>query len=111
MTGDSGLAAERTALAWSRTALAVFANAGLLALREESGCAGPLGLFAACFAALSAIAVVLACARRGRALRGSPVLLRISPRRQVLLVGSCVLASSLLCAFAATWATGHKSGL
>ncbi|MGZ4524044.1 MAG: DUF202 domain-containing protein, partial [Mycobacteriaceae bacterium] len=40
----NGLAAERTALAWSRTSLAVLGNGGLLLLRHFGDAVGPFEL-------------------------------------------------------------------
>lgn len=66
---DAGLQAERTALAWNRTSLALLANA-LLALRQGlvSGKALVLGLGIALLA--GALAVSLLGRRRRRALLG-----------------------------------------
>ncbi len=42
MHDAAGTAAERTALAWSRTSLAVLTNGGLLLLRHVTGAGGAL---------------------------------------------------------------------
>ncbi|MGL6236006.1 MAG: DUF202 domain-containing protein [Segniliparus sp.] len=100
MTAANGLAAERVVLAWSRTSLAVFATAGLLALREAAGRPGLAGALAACLAVVSAAVVSCASLRRGRALRRALPSRSVSPLWEVRLVGGCVLALSAACAFA-----------
>lgn len=70
-----GLAAQRTVLAWERTALGILANGALLVLRE-AGSGDPVARVGACWAAALALLVVhlgrsrslvvLAGARSGR---------------------------------------------
>ncbi|EFV12052.1 DUF202 domain-containing protein [Segniliparus rugosus] len=100
MTDANGLAAERVVLAWSRTSLAVFGNAGLLALREWTCRPGPVGAFAALLVVMCVAGFCHAALRRGRALRRARPSPAASPKREVRLVGGCVLALSLVCALA-----------
>lgn len=69
MTSDPalGLAAERTALAWQRTALALAANGVLLLVREPLG--GLVGAVVAAAAFALAAAVVLVGRHRSRELQ------------------------------------------
>ncbi len=62
MSGDRGLAAERTALAWSRTSLAFLANGGLLLLRHVTGSLRPVHV-ALAVAASAIAAMVILCGR------------------------------------------------
>ena len=66
-----GLAAQRTVLAWERTALGVLANGALLVLRD-AGSHAPIARAGACWAAALALLTV----QLGRS------------RRQVVLVGA-----------------------
>ncbi|MBH3430149.1 DUF202 domain-containing protein [Pseudomonas alkylphenolica] len=67
---DPGLQAERTALSWSRTGLAVLANA-LLALREGwHGQHGPISVLACVMLVAAAAAVIYGTWRRQQLLNG-----------------------------------------
>ena len=84
---DEGLANERTALAWWRTALAAVVAAGLIV----RGAAGPVETVAMGCAAGAALAVLLSVAmRRSRALtaqrRDPPAALTTVPVAAALLV-------------------------
>lgn len=84
-----GLQAERTSLAWDRTALALLVNGALFVLHHLGG-TGPAGLPLAG----AGLAVALLCAvlgaRRARQIRsGAPV---VVARRSLLLVGTAVVA-------------------
>ena len=70
MTGarQDGTQAERTALAWDRTALAVLGNGPLLLVREVRA-AGTLALVAAAVALVAALVVGVLGRRRARSLR------------------------------------------
>jgi uncharacterized membrane protein YidH (DUF202 family) len=97
---DGGLAAERTALAWTRTLLAVLANGALLMVRSNHGCNGSVRLFAVDFAVTLALITCLIGRRRQRTLAHRPLPQRITPRREVYLVGISVLVLILVAAVA-----------
>lgn len=86
--GREGLQAERTALAWSRTSLAVLVNGVLLVLKEPRGGARPL---AAGLAVLIAVTIYLVGVRRQRTLARDPLPGRVTARGQVQFVGVAVL--------------------
>lgn len=67
--GASTLAAERTALAWTRTGLAVLVNGGLLLVRTLSGRGSPASAVLVVAALLVAGVAVVLGRRRSRALR------------------------------------------
>jgi uncharacterized membrane protein YidH (DUF202 family) len=68
-----GLAAQRTVLAWERTALGILVNGALLVLRD-AGSADPVALAGACWAAaLALVTVALGIRRRDVVLRGARV--------------------------------------
>ncbi|SDH16426.1 DUF202 domain-containing protein [Klenkia brasiliensis] len=77
MSAPPTLAAERTALAWARTGLAVLANGALLLVRVLTGRgAAATAVLVAASVLVAAVAVVLGW-RRSRALRdGSPAATR-----------------------------------
>lgn len=89
--GDSGLQAERTTLAWTRTSFAVLVNGALLILRNLHGAEGPLRLIPAGTAAAVALGTYVIALQRQRTLRRDPLPARIAPRRQVYLIGTAVL--------------------
>ena len=94
----SGTQAERTTLAWTRTSLGVLANGLLLLLKGPLRDASSLRLVAAGFAGLLALSTYLIAARRQRTLAKRPLPSRISPRRDVYLVGSSIVALILVAA-------------
>jgi uncharacterized membrane protein YidH (DUF202 family) len=96
---DAGLQAERTGLAWSRTSLAVGANAALLAVREL-GHAGPsLALVPAAMALLVSLATAAYGVHRTRVLRNAPLPRPLAATRAVpLLGGSVVVLAVVACA-------------
>ncbi|WP_330182323.1 DUF202 domain-containing protein [Nocardia sp. NBC_01503] len=68
MTGpEAGLAAERTALAWRRTAIAAMANA-VLFLKAGFDSDWPAVTVAEFFACIALLVVTVVCVRRGRVL-------------------------------------------
>jgi uncharacterized membrane protein YidH (DUF202 family) len=90
-TAPPGLQAERTTLAWTRTSFAFLANGALLTLRNLKGYHGLEGLIPAGLAATVALCTYLIALQRQRTLRRRPLPARVTPRRQVYLVGMAVL--------------------
>jgi uncharacterized membrane protein YidH (DUF202 family) len=88
---DNGLQAERTTLAWTRTSFAFLANGALMTVRDLHGPVGLAGLIPAGLAAVVALCTYLIALQRQRTLGHRPLPTRISPRRQVYLVGVAVL--------------------
>jgi uncharacterized membrane protein YidH (DUF202 family) len=95
-----GLAAERTALAWTRTLLAVLANGALLMARSFHAYNGSVRLFADGLAVTLALITCLIGRRRQRTLAHRPLPQRITPRCEVYLVGISVLVLILVVAVA-----------
>ncbi len=89
--GPEGSQAERTALAWSRTALAVLANGVLLVVKQPHHADQPLRPVAAGLAAIIAATVYLVGVRRQRTLAQRPLTYSIAARAEVQLVGIAVL--------------------
>ncbi len=87
-SGQQGLQAERTALAWSRTSLGVLVNGVLLVLKEPRNDARPV---AAGLALVVAVTIYLVGVRRHRALARGFVSERAGGRGQVQFVGVAVL--------------------
>jgi uncharacterized membrane protein YidH (DUF202 family) len=97
---EHGLQAERTALAWTRTSFGVLANGALLMLRNLHGYHGWLGLLAVGLAVTFALLTYLIGIRRQRTLGRRPLPQRITPRREVHLVGISVLVLIVISALA-----------
>jgi len=88
---DRGLQAERTTLAWTRTTFAFLVNGALLMIKNLHGPVGPMGLIAAVFAGAVALATFVITVHRQRILQQHPMPARITPRRQVYVIGAAVL--------------------
>jgi uncharacterized membrane protein YidH (DUF202 family) len=88
---DRGLQPERTSLAWTRTSLAVLANAAVLLVTEFPRYKGPLPLIEASLVAAVAVITYLVGIRRQRTLAQAPLPISITPRREVQLVGLLVV--------------------
>jgi uncharacterized membrane protein YidH (DUF202 family) len=86
-----GLQAERTALAWTRTSLAVLANGVLLIVKQPHHNGGPLRPIAAGLAGITAVVIYLVGIRRERTLSQRPLPSRVTARADVQLVGVAVL--------------------
>jgi uncharacterized membrane protein YidH (DUF202 family) len=97
---DNGLQAERTTLAWTRTSFAFLANGALLSVRHLHGPIGLAALVPAGLAAVVALCTYLIALQRQRTLGHRPLPARISPRRQVYLVGGAVMLLILVTAAA-----------
>ncbi|ORW93975.1 hypothetical protein AWB92_12650 [Mycobacterium sp. IEC1808] len=83
--------ADRTTLAWTRTAFAFLANGALLMIRNLHGPVGPWQLVPALLAAVVALATYLIAVQRQRTLQRQPLPARVTPRRQVYGIGAAVL--------------------
>lgn len=99
-TSDRGLQAERTTLAWTRTSFALLVNGVLLTIKDAHGADGPARLIPAGLAALAASGSYAIAFQRQRTLRRRPLPTRITPRRQVYIVGIAVLVLMVVSAFA-----------
>jgi uncharacterized membrane protein YidH (DUF202 family) len=83
--------AERTALAWSRTSFAFLVNGALLAIKDLHGSAKPEERILALLAAIVALGTYVIALRRQRTLGQRPMPARITPRRQVYVIGISAL--------------------
>jgi uncharacterized membrane protein YidH (DUF202 family) len=91
-----GLQPERTALAWTRTSLAVLANGALLMMKDFHTFGDPFRLVAAGCAVVLALSTYLIGVRRQRTLARRPLPRRITPRREVHLVAASTLLLILI---------------
>ena len=96
---DRGLQPERTALAWTRTALSVGVSGVLILFKDRSladlgGCVVRLGIASA--AAVVALVVFTLAVRRRHALEARPLPEQVRARGAVLLAGISVVVLTLL---------------
>ncbi|NMO89134.1 DUF202 domain-containing protein [Actinomycetospora sp. TBRC 11914] len=93
---DAGLQAERSGLAWSRTSLAVAANAVLLAARQLTHAQVSVALVPASMALLVALATAAYGAHRTRVLRHAPLPRPLAARGAVLALGWSVVVLAVV---------------
>jgi uncharacterized membrane protein YidH (DUF202 family) len=87
----SSLPAERTVLAWTRTSFAFLANGALLTIKDIHGAKGVAALTLAGLAGVAALCTYVIAVQRQRTLQQRPIPTRITPRRQVYIVGITAL--------------------
>ncbi|BBZ70167.1 DUF202 domain-containing protein [Mycobacterium paraseoulense] len=99
-TADHGGQAERTTLSWTRTSFAFLANGALLMIRNLHGSVGPRGLIPAALAGALALSTFAIAVHRQHTLQQRPLPQRLTPRRQVYIIGTAVLALTVVTALA-----------
>jgi uncharacterized membrane protein YidH (DUF202 family) len=87
----NSLPAERTVLAWTRTSFAFLANGALLTIKDIHGAKGVAALILAGLAGVAALCTYVIAVQRQRTLQRRPIPTRITPRRQVYVVGIAAL--------------------
>lgn len=90
-SATDGSGPERTILAWTRTSFAFLVNGALLMIKDLHGAAGPARLIAPVLAATVATGTYVIALRRQWTLQQRPLPTRITPRRQVYVIGIAVL--------------------
>ncbi|OBA57754.1 hypothetical protein A5647_22685 [Mycobacterium sp. 1100029.7] len=95
-----GLQAERTTLAWTRTSFAFLVNGALLTLRDLHGVRDATTLTVAGVALVAALCTYVIAMQRQRTLQQRPLPTRITPRRQVSIVGVATLLLIVMTAIA-----------
>lgn len=103
VTGDPlvpGLQPERTTLAWTRTSFALLANGAMLTIKNLHSADGLRGLIPALLAATAASCTYLIALQRQRTLEQHPIPARITPRRQVYLIGIATMVLIVVTAVA-----------
>ncbi|BBX97001.1 DUF202 domain-containing protein [Mycobacterium lacus] len=88
--------AARTALAWTRTSFAFLANGALLSVKYLHGREMPARLIPALLAAAVALGTYIIAVRRQRTLQQEQTPTRITPRRQVYVIGLAVVVLVLV---------------
>ena len=92
---DPGLQPERTALAWTRTSFAVLGNSVILVIKQFPHYRpGPLIL--AGFTAVVALTAYLIGLQRQRTLARRPLSAKITPRREVHVIGALVITLTIV---------------
>lgn len=84
---ERGLQAERTRLAWTRTSFAFLVNGALLAIKNVQYSEGLVAQIPTMLAAAVALGTYVIALQRERTLANRPLPLRITPRRQVYIIG------------------------
>ncbi|WP_077103973.1 DUF202 domain-containing protein [Mycobacterium terramassiliense] len=83
--------ADRTSLAWTRTSFAFLGNGALLTIRNLRGPVGLKELLPALLAGAVALLTYLIALRRQRVLQEHATPERVTPRRQVYVIGTAVV--------------------
>jgi len=82
---------ERTTLAWTRTSFAFLANGALLMIKNLHDSTGPAAYIPALLAGAVALVTFLIAVQRQHTLQQDPLPKRVTPRRQVHVIGAAVL--------------------
>ena len=99
-TPDPGLQAERTRLAWTRTSFAFLVNGALLAFKNVHYSEGLVAQIPTVLAAVVALSTYVIALQRERTLANRPLPQRITPRRQVYVIGTGALVLIVVTAVA-----------
>jgi uncharacterized membrane protein YidH (DUF202 family) len=97
---DRGLQAERTRLAWTRTSFAFLINGALLAVKNVHYSEGLVARIPTVLAAVVSLGTYGIALRRERTLATHPLPPRITPRRQVYIIGISALVLVVVTAVA-----------